>query len=84
MRTAIARMTLLSGLVLTTASFVLAMSPRLSILPAVAGPTMTVARPVPYLPALFILGIMLMFLAPVAYELWPDNTGTEPPARARR
>jgi hypothetical protein len=26
-------------------------------------------------PALFILGIMLIFLSAVAYELWPDRSG---------
>lgn len=84
MRTALTRMTLLTGMVLVTASFALAMWPWLPILPAVAGPPVTVARPIPYLPAFFILGIMLMFLAPVAYELWPDRTENRPPARSRR
>lgn len=72
MRTVLTRLTVLAGLAFAVTSFWLAVPLRLS------GVTALVATPAPrgeppYLPAFFILGIMLVFLAAVVYELLPGE-----------
>ncbi len=75
MRTLITRTLVVVGLATATVSFALALPLRL---PGAAAGIPAVARPIPYLPAAFIAGLMLVFLAAVAYELLTDRDTTEP------
>lgn len=78
MRSVAARLMIFGGFFVAATSFALALPLRLSGVSFLGETTLRVAQPVPYLPAVFILGIMLMFLAAVAYELWPDRTSPRP------
>jgi hypothetical protein len=82
MRVLLARLTALAGVVLAVTSFVLALPVRLPGPATAFGGWPMVTRPIPYLPAVFILGIMLIFLAAVVYELLPDRA--EGPAWSSR
>lgn len=79
MRTTLTRLTIVAGVVIAASSFALALSPRLPVAPPTAVLPAVLARPIPYLPAFFILGIMLMFVAAVIYELLPDHTDRQDP-----
>jgi hypothetical protein len=88
MRVLLARLTALAGVVLAVTSFALALPVRLPGTATAFGGGMALMPPVPYLPAVFILGIMLIFLAAVVYELVPDpaedpGRWSGPPGRGR-
>lgn len=74
MRTVIARVFVAAGLAMAGLSFALALPVRLPGAAAIPA----VAAPIPYLPAVFIAGIMLVFLAAVVYELLPDREPGDP------
>lgn len=83
MRASLTRLTVLAGLVLAGTSFALGLRlPIPGITQPAAGPAGLPAE-VPYLPAVFILGIMLMFLSAVVYELLPGSRNASPPVRSR-
>lgn len=66
MRKAMFLLTLLGGLALAVTGFMLS---------APLGPTTSsvISDPkLPFAPALFVLGIILLFLSAVVYELFPD------------
>jgi hypothetical protein len=73
MRIVLTRLTALAGVMLAVTSFALALPVRLPGAATAFGGWPMVTRPIPYLPAVFILGIMLIFLAAVVYELLPDR-----------
>jgi len=78
MRTTLARVTALAGLVFAATSFALALPLRIPGVAVFAVASAESGGVIPYLPAVFILGIMLMFLAAVVYELLPDRSQTPP------
>lgn len=68
MRSTMFLLTLLIGLALAVAGFLLAAP-----LGATNGPVISDPR-VPFAPALFVVGVMLTFASAVVYELCPDNS----------
>ena len=70
MRTPIALLMLLGGIALVVVSYFFLAAPlMLPASPVASNPRLLFA------PGIFILGIMLMFLSAVAYELIPEQSG---------
>lgn len=67
MRGALFLLTLLVGVVLVAAGFFLAAPIGANVSPVTSNPRL------PFAPALFILGVMLIFFSAVVYELWPEQ-----------
>lgn len=83
MRTTLTRLIIVAGVVIAASSFTLALSPRLPVLAPAAALPAALARPIPYLPAAFILGVMMMFAAALIYELLPDAADRQEPPEHR-
>lgn len=86
MRTAVTRLTIVAGFIFAATSFAVALPLRIPRAPFLTTGPPNLVQPVPYLPAFFILGIALMFIAAVLYELLPDRTARQdsPEDRWRR
>ena len=83
MRVVTARVMILAGLVFAATSFTLGLRLRIPGIPMLSSAPPQGAGEIPFLPAFFILGIMLMFLSAVVYELIPGRRAPAPPARPR-
>ncbi|MDR7468518.1 MAG: hypothetical protein QN152_09940 [Armatimonadota bacterium] len=83
MRALLTRLTVLAGVAFAVTSFALGLRLPIPGVPQLAATPAGLPAEIPYLPAFFILGIMLMFLSAVVYELLPGNRNASPPVRPR-
>lgn len=83
-RTALARLIILTGFLVAATSFGLALPLRIPGVPVLGETAPGLVQPIPYLPVVFIVGIMLMFIAAAVYELLPDRTNRQDHSSTRR
>lgn len=83
MRALYARLMVVAGAVFAASSFVLGLRLSVPWIPQLSVAPGGLPAEIPYLPVFFILGIILMFLSAVVYELLPGNGHRSPPVRPR-
>jgi len=83
MRAFLTRLMVLAGVVFAATSFTLGLRLPIPGVPQLTAAPTGLPGEIPYLPVFFILGIMLMFLSAVVYELVPSGRNASPPVRPR-